>query len=294
MDVLNALNQHPWLLEFSLLILGLTVGSFLNVVIYRVPVMMEREERHYCNVLLETGTTDDDQDRFDLISPNSHCPHCDHAIRPWENIPLLSYCFLRGRCSNCDVGISLRYPAVELVSGLLALVLGWHFGVASPALLGALLFTWALIALTMIDIDHMLLPDSLTLPLLWLGLMFNMGGTFVPLQDAVIGAIAGYTSLWAIYWLFKLSTGKEGMGYGDFKLLAALGAWMGWQVLPVVILLSSVVGIVLAVLVMFLQKRGKDVPIPFGPYLAIAGWIALLWGTQLISWYSGLLSPTAT
>lgn len=294
MDILIVLNLHPWLLEIALLVLGLTVGSFLNVVIYRVPVMMEREEHSYCNALLKTGTADDKQERFDLVHPNSHCPRCDHAIRPWENIPLLSYCFLRGRCSNCHAGISLRYPSIELVSGLLALMLGWHFGDAGPALLGALLFTWALIALTMIDIDHMLLPDSITLPLLWLGLLFNISGTFVPLQDAVIGAIAGYVSLWAVYWLFKLATGKEGMGYGDFKLLAALGAWMGWQVLPVIILLSSVVGIVLAVLVMYLQKRGKDVPIPFGPYLAIAGWIALLWGAQLISWYSGLLNPTAT
>ncbi len=291
-DTLTALNQHPWLLQWSLLVLGLVVGSFLNVVIYRVPLMMEREERNYCNTLLETDDADAEQPRFDLIHPNSHCPHCNHAIRPWENIPLLSYIFLRGRCSNCDAGIALRYPAIELLSGLLALVAGWHFEVAGAALLGALLFTWALIALTMIDMDHMLLPDNITLPLLWLGLLFNMAGTFVPLQDAVIGAIAGYLALWTVYWLFKLSTGKEGMGYGDFKLLAALGAWLGWQVLPVVILLSSLVGIVLGVLVMFLQKRGRDIPIPFGPYLAIAGWIAMLWGADLIAWYWGLVAPT--
>jgi leader peptidase (prepilin peptidase)/N-methyltransferase len=294
MDTLAALNQHPWLLNSSLLVLGLVVGSFLNVVIYRVPVMMEREERNYCNALLESGADEEEESRFDLIYPNSRCPHCDHAIRPWENVPLLSYIFLRGRCSNCDTGISLRYPCVELASGLLALGLGWHYGTAGPALFGALLITWALIALTMIDIDHMLLPDSITLPLLWLGLIFNMSGTFVPLQDAVIGAIAGYTSLWGVYWLFKLSTGKEGMGYGDFKLLAALGAWLGWKLLPVIILLSSVVGIALGALVLFLQKRGKDVPIPFGPYLAIAGWIALLWGTQLMAWYTGLVSPAIT
>jgi leader peptidase (prepilin peptidase)/N-methyltransferase len=292
MDTLAALNQHPWLLDSSLLVLGLVVGSFLNVVIYRVPVMMERDERNYCNVLLETGEADADDNRFNLIYPNSRCPHCKHAIRPWENIPVLSYVFLRGRCSACDAGISLRYPAVELASGLLALGLGWHFGAAGPALLGALLLTWALIALTMIDIDHMLLPDDITLPLLWLGLIFNMSGTFVPLQDAVIGAMAGYLSLWAVYWLFKLSTGKEGMGYGDFKLLAALGAWLGWKLLPVIILLSSVVGIALGALMLFLQKRGKDVPIPFGPYLAIAGWLAMLWGTQLMAWYWSLVSPS--
>jgi leader peptidase (prepilin peptidase)/N-methyltransferase len=292
MDTLAALNQHPWLLDSSLLVLGLVVGSFLNVVIYRVPVMMERDERNYCNVLLETGEADAEDGRFNLIYPNSRCPHCEHAIRPWENIPVLSYVFLRGRCSACDAGISLRYPAIELVSGLLALGLGWHFGTAEPALLGALLLTWALLALTMIDIDHMLLPDDITLPLLWLGLIFNMSGTFVPLQDAVIGAMAGYLSLWAVYWLFKLSTGKEGMGYGDFKLLAALGAWLGWKLLPVIIILSSVVGIALGALMLFLQKRGKDVPIPFGPYLAIAGWLAMLWGTQLMAWYWSLVSPS--
>ena len=294
MDILNALNQHPWLLQASLLALGLVVGSFLNVVIYRLPVMIDRDEKNYCAELLETGAEDADSETFDLVQPNSHCPHCNYAIKPWENIPLVSYLFLRGRCSNCAAAISLRYPLIELTSGLLALLLGWHFGMASMALLGALLFTWALIALTMIDIDHMLLPDDITLPLIWLGLLFNVVGTFVPLQDAVIGAIAGYLTLWGVYWVFKLATGKEGMGYGDFKLLAALGAWLGWQVLPLIILLSSLVGAVLGIFIMLLEKRGKDIPIPFGPYLAIAGWIALIWGSELMAWYWTTMTPGQT
>ena len=284
MDFLNALNQHPWLLEISVLALGLAVGSFLNVVIYRVPVMLRREQHHYCHTLLQTGAVEK-SGPFNLLRPNSRCPHCGHNIRPWENIPLLSYLLLRARCSGCNGRIALRYPAIEALSGALALALAWHFGRAEPALLGALLFTWALIALTMIDIDHMLLPDSITLPLLWLGLIFNLGGTFVPLADAVIGAIGGYLSLWAVYWAFKLATGREGMGYGDFKLLAALGAWMGWQLLPVVILLSSLLGAVLGALLLYLRRRSHDIPIPFGPYLAIAGWIALFWGQPLLEWY---------
>jgi leader peptidase (prepilin peptidase)/N-methyltransferase len=222
---------------------------------------------------------------FNLSTPNSHCPSCNHAIKPWENIPVVSYLFLRGRCSACAEKISLRYPSIELLSGLLALFLGWQFGVAGPALLGALIFTWALLALTMIDIDQQLLPDDITLPLLWLGLLFNLFGTFTSLPNAVLGAMAGYLSLWSIYWLFKLATGKEGMGYGDFKLLAALGAWLGWQALPMIILLSSLVGAIIGVFLMILQRRGKDIPMPFGPYLAIAGWIAFLWGTQLLEWY---------
>lgn len=294
MDILSALNQHPWLLETSVVALGLCVGSFLNVVIYRLPVMMEREERQYCGELLETATEgSSDDEAFDLVRPNSHCPACQHAIKPWENIPVLSYLLLRGRCSECDTHISLRYPAIEALTGVLSLLLAWHFGSASLALLGALLFTWALIALTMIDIDHMLLPDSITLPLLWLGLLINLNGTYATLSDAVIGAIAGYLVLWTVYWLFKLATGKEGMGYGDFKLLAALGAWMGWQVLPLIIILSSVVGIVLGALVLFAQRKGREIPIPFGPYLAIAGWIAMLWGPQLLQWYWGSFAGNA-
>ena len=285
MDVLTALNQNPWLLLSSLLVLGLCIGSFLNVVIYRLPEMMELEERAYCGELLEVEQAAAEPEHFDLVQPNSHCPACGHPIKPWQNIPLLSYLFLRGRCSQCDTHISLRYPVVELVTGLITLGLGLHYGVASMPLLGALLLTWGLIALTMIDVDEQLLPDSITLPLLWLGLVFNLFGTYASLPDAVIGAMAGYLSLWAVYWLFKLATGKEGMGYGDFKLLAALGAWLGWQALPMIILLSSLVGAVIGIGLMILQKRGKDIPMPFGPYLAIAGLIALLWGEQLLSWY---------
>lgn len=284
MEILQVLNQQPLLLGISLLLVGLTVGSFLNVVIYRIPVMIEREERYYCTELLE-GESAEPLAPFNLATPNSRCPQCGHAIRPWENIPLLSYLLLRGRCSQCKTGISLRYPCIELLSGALAVLLGVKLGGVSAVLLGALLFTWALLALTMIDFDTMLLPDSITLPLLWLGLVFNLFDVFVPLADAVIGAMAGYLSLWTVYWLFKLATGKEGMGFGDFKLLAALGAWLGWQSLPMIILLSSFVGAVLGLLLMWMQKRGKDIPMPFGPYLAIAGWIAMIWGADLMAWY---------
>jgi leader peptidase (prepilin peptidase) / N-methyltransferase len=285
MDVLTALNQTPWLLYSSIFLLGLCIGSFLNVVIYRVPVMMEREERAYCGELLELAQEPEQPERFDLVQPNSHCPGCGHAIKPWENIPVLSYLFLRGRCGQCDKHISLRYPIIELVTAVLSLGLGLYFGAASIQLLAALMLTWALIALTMIDVDEQLLPDIITLPLLWLGLLFNLFGTFASLPDAVIGAMAGYMSLWSVFWAFKLVTGKDGMGYGDFKLLAVLGAWLGWQALPMIILLSSVVGMVIGVALMIAQQRGKDIPMPFGPYLAVAGWIALLWGEQILSWY---------
>ena len=284
MELLHVLNQQPLLLGVGLLLLGLTVGSFLNVVIYRIPVMIEREERHYCTELLD-GKVADPLEPFNLATPNSRCPQCNHAIRPWENIPVLSYVMLLGRCSHCKTRISSRYPCIELLSGGLAVLLGLKLGGAGPALLGALLFTWSLLALTMIDFDTMLLPDSITLPLLWLGLVFNLFEVYVPLADAVIGAMAGYLSLWTVFWLFKLATGKEGMGFGDFKLLAALGAWLGWQALPMIILLSSFVGAVLGLLLMWMQKRGKDVPMPFGPYLAIAGWIAMIWGADLMAWY---------
>ncbi len=284
MALVDALNQQPLLLYVFLLLFGLTVGSFLNVVIYRIPAMIEREETAYCTALLE-DKPQPETETFNLATPGSRCPHCGHAIRPWENIPVLSWLLLRGRCSNCGAGISMRYPIIEASTGVLTVLLGLQFGGMSVALIMALLFTWALLALTMIDIDTMLLPDAITLPLLWLGLLVNLFGLFAPLQDAVIGAMAGYGVLWSVFWLFKLFTGKEGMGYGDFKLLAALGAWLGWQALPMIILLSSFVGAVLGIVVMLLQKRGKDVPMPFGPYLAIAGWIALVWGNDIMAWY---------
>jgi leader peptidase (prepilin peptidase) / N-methyltransferase len=275
------------LLGFGLLSLGLLLGSFLNVVIYRLPLMMETRWRRDCCELLEVEQ-EKREATLNLATPNSHCPQCKSAIKPWQNIPVLSYLLLRGKCSHCAAPISLRYPTVELVTGLMTLALAWYFDL-SPALLGAALLTWSLIALTMIDIDHQLLPDDITLPLIWLGLLFNLNATYVSLPDAVIGAMAGYLILWSIYWAFKLLTGKEGMGYGDFKLLAALGAWLGWQALPLIILLSSLVGAVCGIALMIIKRRGKDIPIPFGPYLAMAGWIALLWGDVIMSRYLGTL-----
>lgn len=278
------------LLYAGLLCLGLLVGSFLNVVIYRLPLMMESRWRRDCCELLdvENAISEVPETPFNLAFPNSHCTHCKAAIKPWHNIPVLSYCVLRGKCGNCAARISPRYPLLEIVTGLMTLALVWHFDV-SLALLGALLFTWSLIALTMIDIDHQLLPDDITLPLLWLGLMFNLNATYASLPNAVIGAIAGYLALWSIYWVFKLITGKEGMGYGDFKLLAALGAWLGWEALPMIILLSSVVGACCGIALMLIKRRGKEIPIPFGPYLAMAGWIALLWGDSLTARYSSAM-----
>ncbi|MEP5566899.1 MAG: A24 family peptidase [Halioglobus sp.] len=281
--MLDVLNQNSWLLCTALLSLGLVVGSFLNVVIHRLPIMMESRWRRDCCELLEVEGEKQDQ-KLTLAVPNSHCPSCNAPIKAWQNIPVLSYLILGGKCANCSVSISLRYPAVELITGLLTLSLAWYFP-ASYALLGAMFLTWSLVALTMIDVDHQLLPDDITLPLMWLGLLFNLNGTFVSLGDAVIGAMAGYLILWSVYWLFKLLTGKEGMGYGDFKLLAALGAWMGWQALPLIILLSSLVGAVVGIALMVLKNRGKEIPIPFGPYLAAAGWIALLWGDTLTQAY---------
>ncbi|KZX59487.1 methyltransferase [Halioglobus sp. HI00S01] len=277
---------HPGLTYTVLLALGLIVGSFLNVVIHRLPIMMESRWRRDCCELLEVEP-EKEEPQLSLATPNSHCPACQAPIKPWQNIPVLSYLLLGGSCANCGVRISVRYPIIELLTGLMTLALAWFFP-PSPALLGAMLLTWALIALTMIDIDHQLLPDDITLPLMWLGLLFNLCGTFVPIEQAVIGAMGGYLSLWSVYWIFKLLTGKEGMGYGDFKLLAALGAWLGWQMLPLIILLSSVVGAVVGIGLMIARNRGREVPIPFGPYLAAAGWLALLVGDTLNSTLLGV------
>jgi leader peptidase (prepilin peptidase) / N-methyltransferase len=283
--MLATLTQYHWLLLLALLTLGLVVGSFLNVVILRLPRMMEARWRRDCCELLEQEPEKEDT-LLTLSTPNSHCPNCKSPIRPWQNIPVISFLLLRGKCADCGVTIPLRYPVVELATGLLTIALALHFD-PSLAMLGAMLLTWALVALTVIDIDHQLLPDDITLPLLWLGLLFNLGGTYVGIGEAVIGAMAGYLSLWSVYWAFKLLTGKEGMGYGDFKLLAALGAWLGWQALPMIILLSSLVGAVCGIALMLLKSRGKEVPIPFGPYLAAAGWIALLWGEAIMGSYLG-------
>ncbi len=267
-------------------VLGLLVGSFLNVVIHRLPRIMEREWRAHCAEL--RGEAQAEHERFSLARPRSQCPDCGHAITAIENVPVLSWIFLRGRCSACAKPISPRYPLVEATSGLLCAFAALHFGYGWAAA-GAMLLIWCLIALTWIDLDTQLLPDSITLPLLWAGLLFNVSGSFVDLQSAVIGAAGGYLSLWLVYWAFKLTTGKEGMGYGDFKLLAALGAWLGWQMLPLTILLSSMLGAVVGITLIVVIKRGRSVPIPFGPYLAAAGILALFWGKPLTRAYIGLL-----
>lgn len=263
-------------------LLGLLVGSFLNVLVHRLPVMLERQWQQEAQEVL--GLEQTTHERFDLCLPASRCPHCQHRIRAWENIPLLSYLALRGRCSACKGRISVRYPLVELASALLSLLVAWHFGPGLAAL-AVLLLTWGLIALSLIDADHQLLPDALVLPLLWLGLIVNASGLLVPLADAVWGAVAGYLSLWSVYWLFKLVTGKEGMGYGDFKLLAMLGAWGGWQVLPLTLMLASLAGALIGLALVRLRRAQMGAAVPFGPYLAIAGWIAVLWGDEIVASY---------
>jgi len=279
MSVYAYLATHPIAFTVSCGLLGLIVGSFLNVVIYRLPRMLERQDREACQEFLKV-TPDATPERFDLVAPRSRCPHCGHAIRAYENIPVLSYLLLRGRCSSCAAPISIRYPVVETLSAIAAGAVAWRFGFSAQAG-GAVLLTWALIALSFIDFDTQLLPDDITLPLLWLGLLFNLQGGFTTLSHAVVGAVAGYGLLWAVYHAFRLLTGKEGMGYGDFKLLAALGAWLGWQALPSIILLSSAAGAIVGLSLMALRGHDRNVPIPFGPYLAMGGWLALMWGSQI-------------
>ena len=281
MVLINVFKPEPWLFYTAIVLFSLCVGSFLNVVIHRLPLMLERDWRQQCHEFLEIkDERPDDQVRIGLATPASRCPHCGHAIRAWENIPLISYLLLRGKCASCRTPISVQYPAIEALTALTSLAVAWQFGV-SPQTLGGLFFTWALIALTMIDIHKQLLPDNLTLPLLWLGLVFALFDTYTPLQSAVIGAIAGYMVLWTVFHVFKLVTGKDGMGFGDFKLLAAMGAWMGWAMLPQIILVSSVIGAVVGSILLVTGKTRRRQPIPFGPYLALAGWIALLWGNDI-------------
>ncbi len=275
--MIDILQQSPWLFVLSTGVLGLAVGSFLNVVIHRLPRMMQRAWQAECRQLLALPGEPDEAPRFNLVVPRSRCPHCAHAITALENIPLLSYLALKGKCSACGASISPRYPAVELLTALLSMTVAAHFGFGWISA-AALVLTWALIVLTFIDLDHQLLPDSITLPLLWCGLLLSLSGVFVDSHSAIIGAAAGYLTLWAVYWLFKWVTGKEGMGQGDFKLLALLGAWLGWQALPVVILLSSLVGAAVGLCMVLFLGRDKNIPIPFGPYLAAAGWLALIWG----------------
>jgi leader peptidase (prepilin peptidase)/N-methyltransferase len=265
-------------------IFGLLIGSFLNVVIHRLPKMMQRDSDNY--VAMESGQPLPHTDRYNLVVPRSACPHCGHQISALENVPIASYLFLRGKCIACKAPISIRYPLVELLSAGISAALAWHFGTGLPGL-ATLLFAYLLITMTFIDADTQLLPDDLTFPLLWSGLLINLHGAFVPLNEAVIGAVAGYLVLWCVYWLFKLTTGKEGMGYGDFKLLAALGAWLGWKMLPVIILFSSVVGAAVGIAMIVFARRGRNNPIPFGPYLAAAGMLALFYGKAITEAYLG-------
>lgn len=278
--------SNPPVFAVCAALLGLCVGSFLNVVIHRLPKIMERQWRAECAEL--SGQEAAPGPRYNLVVPRSACPSCGHLISAIENVPVLSWLALGGKCKGCKTPISPRYPIVELLTGALSGFIAWHFGFGMAAA-GALLFTWAMIALTFIDLDTFFLPDSITLPLLWLGLLFNINATFVSLSSAVIGAVAGYLSLWSVYWAFKWATGKEGMGYGDFKLLAAIGAWLGWTMLPLTILLSSLVGAAIGIVLIVFAGRGRSVPIPFGPYLAIAGMIALLYGPALNRAYLGPL-----
>ena len=285
MTFLETLTATPWLFLTTVTALGLIVGSFLNVVILRLPRMMGQEWQRDCAELQDLPAPE--QETLSLSRPVSHCPGCKSPIRPWQNIPVFSYLVLRGRCAHCQRSIGLRYPAVELASGALSLAAALTFG-PSASLLMALLFIWVLLALTGIDIDTQLLPDNLTLPLLWLGLAANLFEMWIDLPSAVIGAMAGYLSLWSVYWLFKLVTGKEGMGFGDFKLLAALGAWFGWQALPLIILLSSFVGAAIGITLVLVHGQDRNVPMPFGPYLAGAGLLYLFYGEPLNTLYLSL------
>jgi len=298
MTVIDLVQHNPAVLIVLAVVTGLLVGSFLNVVIYRLPLMMQREWRQQCCEFLELDekkfSKADPVARhkvFTLAKPDSHCPLCNAPVRPWQNVPIVSYALLRGRCASCKAPISIRYPLIEAVTGLLSGLVAWQFG-ATALTLALLVLTWSLIALTMIDFDHQLLPDNITLPLLWLGVLASavLPGALVSPRDAVLGAAVGYMSLWSLYWAFKLLTGKEGMGYGDFKLLGTLGAWMGWQSLLLIVILSSLVGAIVGISLLVFRGRDRNIPIPFGPYLAGAGFIALLWGDTFKQLYIQMLT----
>jgi leader peptidase (prepilin peptidase)/N-methyltransferase len=284
MEMLAALESSRPYLCLAAALLGLCVGSFLNVVIHRLPKMMEARWRADCAEL--EGRELPPAEPYNLVRPNSSCPACGTGIRAWQNIPVVSWLLLRGKCAACGAPISARYPLVEAFTGIVSAGIAWHFGY-SWLMLAALGFAWALVALTFIDFDTQLLPDDITLPLAWAGLLVNLYGGFVPLRSAVLGAVGGYLILWTVYWGFRLLAKKEGMGYGDFKLLAAIGAWTGWQVLPVVIVASAGVGAIVGSIVLWLSKRGADTRIPFGPYLALGGIIGLLWGREAVIWWLG-------
>ena len=286
-QTLALFQQSSFSFYLFVVIFSLMIGSFLNVVVYRLPKMMHNTWTVECREFLVDELKDNPSKKFSpltLSTPDSTCPKCEHKIRFYENIPVISWLFLRGKCSQCKNSISIRYPLVEATTALLSLVIAMQFGVSIETLL-LLILTWGLICLTLIDFDHMLLPDQIVMPLLWLGLLVNVNDTFVPLNDAVIGAAVGYMSLFSVFWLFKLITGKEGMGFGDFKLFALFGAWIGWQLLPILILMASVVGAVVGISLMLFKNHQREQAIPFGPYLAVAGWITLLWGEGIWSWY---------
>lgn len=270
---------------------ALMIGSFLNVVIYRLPLMMQRDWREQCDELSKEPAPDLPEGKFNLVVPRSRCPSCGAAIKAWQNIPVLSYLLLGAQCSNCQKSISVRYPLVETMTAIIAAICAWHFGFGWEALM-AIGLSFALVAISLIDADHQIIPDSIVIPLMWAGLIMSLfhplagaDTLFIAPQDAVVGAVAGYLSLWSVYQLFKLITGKEGMGYGDFKLLAALGAWLGWQALPTIILMSAVVGAIIGIALIAFRGRDRQIPIPFGPYLAAAGWITMLWGETIKNAY---------
>ena len=293
-SIIEVMQSQLWFYLTTIGLISLCIGSFLNVVIYRLPLMMQREWQSECRLLLENELPGNKpkqantNEPFNLVKPNSTCPKCKTAIKPWQNIPIISWLILKGKCASCSNPISARYPAVELITALLSLIVAYSFGATEQALL-YIFVTWILAALTFIDIDHMLLPDQLTLPLVWLALIASVMGYTITPTDAIIGAACGYLSLWSVFWLFKLLTGKEGMGYGDFKLLAVFGALLGWQSLLTIILLSSVVGAIIGIALLSIQGKDKATPIPFGPYLAIAGWITMLWGNQIQGAYFNLI-----
>ena len=285
MLLIQFLQTQPIFFVFTMTLLGMCIGSFLNVVIYRLPKMMEQDWHEQCCDLLEIKNENvTEQQRVNLIFPGSSCPACEHKITALENIPVISYLFLRGRCSSCKIKISLQYPIIEMFTGIATAYIAWHFGFTLQTLF-AVLLTWALICLSIIDLEHSLLPDNITLPFLWLGLACNIFGIFTDIYSSLIGAMLGYSVLWIIFMSFKIVTGKEGMGYGDFKLLSLLGAWFGWQYLPLVILLSSIAASLIGIAMIIFRGREKSAAFPFGPYLAITGWVTLIWGEELVGIY---------
>ena len=283
--IIELFQVQPLFYLSAIFMLGLVVGSFLNVLILRLPVMLQHDWKAQCSDLLglEDGQ-EQEAETFNLLTPRSHCPRCRHGITAWENIPLLSYLLLGGRCAQCGAAISPRYPLIELAAALMAVMAAVRFGV-SPAALFAMALGWALLALAVIDLEHQLLPDDITLPFLWLGIALNFFNVFTDLHASVLGAILGYGALWSVYIVYKLVTGKAGMGHGDFKLLALLGAWLGWQLLPLIIISASILGAIIGIGMIIFRAHDKDIPIPFGPYLAIGGWLAMLWGPAILSLY---------